>query len=155
MTWDKYFILLAQAAARKSKDPSTKVGAVVVDGENIVRSTGFNGFPRRVPDLEEDYLDREVKYRMVLHAEENALLAAARVGVPLQGCKLYCSLHPCFQCAKRIIQCGIVEVRFPVPTVEDDDAYRRWFQDMADARELMGRAGVQTRAVDMTGLQLF
>jgi dCMP deaminase len=154
MTWDQFFVLMAQTASKKSKDPSTKVGAVVVDDDNIVRATGFNGFPRGVADLARDYDNREVKYKKVLHAEENALLAAARVGVALKGCRLFCSMHPCYQCAKRIIQCGIVAVRYPMPNQDSFAAYQRWSEDMKESALLMHEAGVQCLAVEMRDVTL-
>jgi dCMP deaminase len=154
MTWDQFFILMARAASKKSKDPSTKVGAVVVDDDNIVRATGFNGFPRKVPDYPGDYENREVKYKKVLHAEENAILAAARVGVALKNCRLYCSMRPCFQCSKRIIQCGITGVYWPLPLESEREAYARWETDLREAGLLMHEAGIHMLAISMRGVDL-
>src|SRR3712207_92856 len=83
--WDGYFMVVARAVASKSKDPSTKVGALIVDPSRVIRASGFNGFPRGVLDLPERLADREKKLTMVVHAEMNAICNAARVGVPLEG----------------------------------------------------------------------
>lgn len=99
---------LAQFISRWSKDPSTKVGAVIVDSDNRVISTGYNGFAKRVSDDRSRYDDREVKYKIILHAEENAIMFANR---SLEGCSLYVTqLYPCAHCASLIIQSGIRKV---------------------------------------------
>src|SRR6185436_10597230 len=79
--WDRHFLQLCVDHARMSKDPSTRVGAVLVGPELVILASGFNGFPRGVKDTEERLNDRELKTRLVVHAEMNAVLAAARVGV--------------------------------------------------------------------------
>ena len=113
MEWDKYFFNLVDAVALKSKDPSSQVGAVIINPKsNAILSTGWNGFPRGVDDLESRYKDRDTKYKLVVHAEQNAILNAARHGIKLEGSILYVSFHPCHVCAARIIQCGIKEVYY-------------------------------------------
>jgi len=110
-SWDKYFFELCKVIASKSKDPSTKVGALIVGKDNEIRSTGWNGFARGVIDNEERYNNREIKYPLVVHAEMNAICNAARVGTPLDGCSLYVyPLFVCNECAKSIIQVGIKNV---------------------------------------------
>ena len=101
--WDRRFFDLAFYIAGWSKDPSTKVGAVVVDpGNRRIVSTGFNGFPLGVEDTEARLENREVKYEMVVHAEQNALLFAGPQAI---GCTLYVTpLPPCARCAVIIIQ---------------------------------------------------
>ena len=106
--WDRRFIALAGHVAQWSKDPSTKVGAVLVRPVDMtVISMGFNGFPRGVNDLEERYSNRPLKYKLVVHAELNAILTAKE---PLTGAHLYVTLSPCNECAKAIIQSGIARV---------------------------------------------
>jgi dCMP deaminase len=100
---------VAEEVAKWSKDPSTKVGAVIFDSSGRILSTGYNGFPRGVYDHEERYLDRETKYKFVVHAELNAILNATQ---PLTGDYLYVTLSPCSECAKAIIQSGIVSVTY-------------------------------------------
>ena len=105
--WDKRFLELAEHVAQWSKDPRTKVGAVIVDDKKRVVSLGYNGFPRGVDDDDDRYEDRETKHLFVSHAERNALDNAPR---SVEGCTLYATLKPCSECAKSIIQNGITRV---------------------------------------------
>jgi dCMP deaminase len=110
INWDEYFMGVAILASKRSKDPNTQVGACIVDSDNIIISTGYNGFPYGCSD--DDYpWDREgndTKYNYVVHAELNAILNAQ--GKNLKGAKLYVDLFPCNECAKAIIQSGISEL---------------------------------------------
>ena len=112
MDWDSYFLNIACVVRLKSKDPSTKVGAVIVGADHNIISTGFNGFPRGVLDYAWRYEDRAIKYALVEHAERNAIYNAARHGIRLEGSTLYMvgmgpPTLPCSDCAKGIIQSGI------------------------------------------------
>ena len=110
ISWDEYFMGVAKLAARRSKDPSTQVGACIVSPENIIISTGYNGMPKGCSDDEFPW-EREgadTKYPYVVHAELNAILNAN--GRNLQGSRLYVVLFPCNECAKAIIQSGIREI---------------------------------------------
>ncbi|OHC75876.1 MAG: hypothetical protein A3G18_02075 [Rhodospirillales bacterium RIFCSPLOWO2_12_FULL_58_28] len=115
--WDRRFLDLAEHISTWSKDPSTKVGAVLTHTEKRrVISVGFNGFPAGIEDSEERLGDRAVKYEMVVHAEQNAILFAGRQA---DGCTLYVTpLAPCARCAVIIIQAGIVRVVAPKPDFE-------------------------------------
>ncbi len=112
ISWDEYFMGVALLASLRSKDPNTQVGACIVDKDNRILSTGYNGFPRGCSDDEFPW-DREgepneTKYPFVVHAELNAILNAG--GRPLAGSRIYVALFPCNECAKAIIQAGIREV---------------------------------------------
>ena len=112
ISWDEYFMGVALLAAMRSKDPNTQVGACIVDSENRILSTGYNGFPSGCSDDEFPW-EREgefadTKYPFVVHAELNAILNAH--GKKLSGAKIYVALFPCNECAKAIIQCGIKEI---------------------------------------------
>ncbi len=110
ISWDEYFMGVALLAAMRSKDPNTQVGACIVDAENRILSTGYNGFPSGCSDDEFPW-DREgedTKYPYVVHAELNAILNAR--GKNLYGSRIYVALFPCNECAKAIIQSGIREV---------------------------------------------
>ena len=112
ISWDEYFMGVAMLAARRSKDPSTQVGACIVSPENIIISTGYNGMPQGCSDDEFPW-DRdgaETKYPYVVHAELNAILNAN--GRDLRGSRIYVALFPCNECAKAIIQSGIKEVLY-------------------------------------------
>lgn len=113
ISWDEYFMGVAVLAAKRSKDPNTQVGACIVDENNVILSTGYNGFPKGCSDdifpwsraAEEE---TETKYPYVVHAELNAILNAG--GKSLRGSRIYVALFPCNECAKSIIQSGIKEV---------------------------------------------
>lgn len=112
ISWDEYFMGIAVLSALRSKDPNTKVGAVIVSPDNKVISIGYNGMPRQ---LDEDKLSwnkgegLDSKYLYVCHAEFNAILNT-QVGGTLKGARLYVTLFPCNECTKAIIQTGIKEV---------------------------------------------
>jgi dCMP deaminase len=105
--WDKRFLELAEQVSTWSKDPSTKVGAVIVNDKRQVLGLGYNGFPRGVFDDPAMYADKETKYKYVVHAERNAIDNSF---ADTEGSTLYCTLYPCNECAKGIVQKGIKRV---------------------------------------------
>ena len=112
ISWDEYFMGVALLASKRSKDPNTQVGACIVDSENRILSTGYNGFPSGCSDDEYPW-ERDgdygcTKYPFVVHAELNAILNAR--GKNLTGAKIYVALFPCNECAKAIIQSGIKDI---------------------------------------------
>ncbi|MBU0593329.1 MAG: CMP deaminase [Gammaproteobacteria bacterium] len=132
------FIAIANQVAQLSKDPSTKVGALIFGPGMEVRAQGWNGFPRGVIDSEERLNDRPTKYQFVVHAEANAIANAARSGVAIEGCSLLVTaLHPCNDCAKLLIQSGIKKVYAPLPA--DDE---RWADSFEVAATMFREAGV-------------
>lgn len=108
-TWSEYFLEMAHLVASKSKDPSTKVGCVVITEDKVVAATGYNGLPRGVEDRPER-MERPAKYLWTSHAEENAVAQAARVGAKLKGGTAYVTHMPCSRCARTLIQAGIIKV---------------------------------------------
>lgn len=122
LSWDEYFMGLAHLSAMRSKDPSTQVGAVIVNDDHRVISIGYNGFPFGCNDdefpweREAAYLDS--KYPYVVHAELNAILNSHQ---SLKGCTLYVSLFPCNECAKAIIQSGIKKIVYESDKYADSD----------------------------------
>lgn len=142
--WDARFLSLAALVGSWSKDPSTKVGAVIVDHTRRVVSVGFNGFAAGVADTEERYA-RETKLRMILHAEENAITFARQ---DLTGCTIYTTpLLPCAHCAARIIQSGIARVVSPHMS-ESSPAYQRWRADFQLAQQQYKEAMVMSETVE-------
>ena len=123
--WDKRFLELAKHISLWSKDPSTKVGCVVVGEDREIRSTGFNGFPRGIEDDDGRLSDRSQKYPLICHAEENAIMHAARTGISLKNCIAYVTWPPCTRCARSLIQAGVSEIVYP-KEVEIPD---RWEAD--------------------------
>jgi dCMP deaminase len=137
--WDTRFLELATLVSTWSKDPSTKVGAVIVDDNKRVVSVGFNGFPRGVKDDFTRYEDRELKLKMVVHAEINAILFAKQ---PLDGCTLYTvPFQPCSRCAAQVIQSGIKRV----VTFESDNP--RWLDEFRTAQIMFDESGVALNSV--------
>lgn len=137
--WDKRFLDLAAHIAQWSKDPSTKVGYVVVGPDREIRSTGFNGFPRGIADSPERLTDRERKYQYICHAEENAVMHAARIGLALKGCTAYGTWPPCTRCARFLVQAGIARVVYPELTSMPG----RWTADCLAGKGILDEAGVR------------
>lgn len=143
--WDLRFIGLAQHISTWSKDPSTKVGCVVVGEDREIRSTGFNGFPRGINDDEERLTDREKKYPLICHAEENAIMHAARIGVSLKDSTAYVTWPPCSRCARSLIQAGIREIVYP----ETGKIPERWIEDFTISDSMLNEAGVAVRSIKL------
>ena len=139
--WDRRFLELAEHISTWSKDPSTKVGCVVVGEDREIRSTGFNGFPRDIEDDAERLEDREQKYPLICHAEENAIMHAARTGVSLKGNTAYVTWPPCTRCTRSLIQAGISEVVYPTGI----EIPERWEDDLGIAMGMMEEAGITIR----------
>lgn len=178
LSWNEYYVGMARLVALKSKDPSTKVGCVIVGPDREVRSTGFNGFPRGVREVgvvsrrggfddldtgrpverlaETDEVDperwaRPMKYLLVEHAERNAIYNAARVGVPLRGCRAYLNWEPapCVECAKAFIQAGVVEIFGP--DVRFPGKGRHWEETRSVADLMLDEAGVRRVRIPVEG----
>ena len=131
--WDLRFLEMARSAASWSKDPSTKVGAIIVDDDKRVISVGYNGFPKGVSD-DERLDDREEKYKMIVHAERNALLFANK---DVKNCSIYTyPFMPCSVCAGMVIQAGIKRV----VTVRNNNS--RWQKDFAVSLQMFKESEV-------------
>lgn len=138
----EFFIKMASLVATKSKDRSTKVGAVIVGPDDEVRSVGYNGFPRGVDDDVEARHERPAKYLFVAHAEANAIFNAARVGIPTKGCTLYMNFAPipCAECTKAIIQAGIVKI--VGPSVPFPGKGEQWEESLKASKEMLKEANI-------------
>ena len=145
ISWDEYFMGVALLAAQRSKDPSTQVGACIVDEEKRILSTGYNGFPQGCSDdafpWNRDESLGETKYQFVVHAELNAILNAS--GKKLAGSIVYVGLFPCNECAKAIIQSGIKEVVYLSDKYHDTPS-------MTASRRMLDAAGVKYRQIKPT-----
>lgn len=153
--WDHGFLRQAHNWALMSKDPRTRVGCIVIGPDNEPRAAGFNGLPRGIADTLERLNDREMKLKLTVHAERNAICNAARVGTALKGCTLYLAAFsteapdmlyggpPCTHCAIELIQAGIAEVvSYPFKT-----GFSNWRDDLVFARGILFEAGVRYREV--------
>jgi len=149
--WDRFFLEMARYVSTASKDPSTKVGVVLVEPDtNLVISLGYNGFPRGIEDTEERYLDRELKYKLVVHAEVNAFLSA---GNRARGSRLYVwpsfmSPPICNDCAKVFLQAGAREIVGYVVDEDKLDARQlRWKDSILLSRKMFQEAGINYRGI--------
>lgn len=132
--WTKRWLDFCEHIAQWSKDPSTKVGAVLVNHQRQVVGFGYNGFPRGVRDLESRYENKEVKYKMVVHSEANAILNA---NASVKDTTLYCTKFPCTECTKLIIQSGINKVVTRKPGGSE-----HWIKDSEYSRIMLHEAGI-------------
>lgn len=168
--WDELFIRQAMLISLKSKDPSTKVGCVIVSQDNVVLSMGFNGFPRGIHEcVTDDYnlakfnqsrppaadgqliadrWERPAKYSWIEHAERNAVFNAARHGTKLFGAKAYLNFepYPCADCTRALIQAGIVEIIGPNIPFKGKGTGVNYSLDYAHI--MCNEAGVKLRIVD-------
>lgn len=142
ISWDEYFMGVALLSAKRSKDPSTQVGACIVDKNKRIIGIGYNGFPNGCSDdnlpwsREGRFLD--VKYPYVVHAELNAILNA---NAPLQDCTIYVDLFPCNECAKAIIQSGIKQIYYICDKYADTDGVKA-------SKKMFDLAGVKYQQLD-------
>ena len=143
ISWDEYFMGIAMLAAKRSKDPSTQVGACIVSPDNIIISTGYNGMPKGCSDDEFPWgrTGEETKYPFVVHAELNAILNAN--GRDLRGSRIYVALFPCNECAKAIIQSGVKEVLYLSDKYADSPSTRA-------SKRMLTAAGVTFRQLKPT-----
>ena len=150
ISWEEYFMAVAQLSAKRSKDPNTQVGACIVNRKKRIIGIGYNGFPAGCSDdelpwgREGDFLD--TKYPFVCHAEMNAITNATN-RPDLNGATLYVSLFPCNECAKLIVQVGITEVVYLSDKYHDDDVF-------VAARRIFDMAGVTCRQLKPTATRL-
>ena len=141
--WHERFIKLAHEVSEWSKDPSTKVGCVLVKNKRVI-STGYNGFPKNISDSFDRLMDREQKYEITVHAEVNAITTAALHGVSTEEATAYITFNPCSRCASVLINAGIdsvyVSTRNDIPT--------RWLENFILASNLLAEAGVEYHTID-------
>lgn len=142
ISWDEYFMGVALLSAKRSKDPSTQVGACIVNEKNKIVGAGYNGLPAGCDDDEfpwekqGDFL--QTKYPFICHAELNAILN--NIGMDLKGCKIYTALFPCNECTKAIIQSGIKEVVYLSDKYAGTDVFKA-------SRLMLDKAGISYRKV--------
>jgi dCMP deaminase len=138
--WDKRFLDLAEHISTWSKDQSRKVGAIIVNDDKRVVSFGYNGFPSGVDDDKEERHERPVKYDWVVHAEENAIANAARIGVSTKGTTIYLNLFPCARCAGVLINSGIKKV---VVSKEPDFEDSKYGEEFKISKQKLSEAKVE------------
>ena len=141
--WDRRFLELADHVAAWTEDRNIAVGAVIVGPDLEVRATGYNGLARGIKADDDSRFDRESgeKFFWFEHAERNAIYNAARIGTPLDGCTIYINRFPCSDCARAIIQCGIVQ-RLSVPEKPAFDGKLDHSFDVSET--MLAEAGIET-----------
>jgi dCMP deaminase len=148
ISWDTYFMGIAQLSSKRSKDPKTQVGACIVSPENKIVGIGYNGFPKGISDDVFPWKDQgdflETKYPYVVHAEANAILNASQ---NLKDCKLFVTLFPCNECTKLIIQSGIKELIYVSNKDEGKD-----FQ--IASRKMLEKAQVKLRQISWESINV-
>lgn len=139
ISWDEYFMSVALLSSKRSKDPSTQVGACIVNQLNHIVGVGYNGFPTGCDDAvfpwarEGEFLD--TKYPYVVHAEQNAILNS---NATARGSRIYVTLFPCHECSKYIIQAGITELIYMEDKYENTDSIKA-------SKKMLNAAGVLMR----------
>lgn len=141
--WHKRFMEVAELVKTWSKDPSTKVGAVVVGPDREIRSTGYNGLVRGVNDNKPERLERPTKYDFFEHAERNAVYNACLIGASLKGCVIYVTSMPCPDCARAIIQSGIKMVVTHKFEADSNAPSGTWRDKLVYSEEMFREAGVE------------
>ena len=142
LSWDEYFMGMALLSAKRSKDPSTQVGACIANPDKKVVGIGYNGLPIGCSDddfpwgREGEFLD--TKYPFVCHAEQNAILNSIK---SLKNCTIYVGLFPCHECAKAIIQSGIIEVVYLSDKYQDTPSN-------AASKKMFEASGVKYRKLE-------
>ena len=138
--WDERFIRIATEVATWSKDPGTKVGAVLIYDRRII-ATGYNGFPQGILDDQVRYDKRELKLAYTVHAEVNAILNAAKNGASTNGSTLYVTFSPCVSCATSVVQAGVSTVVCPCVST----APERWRESFQMGQNLLREAGIKIK----------
>jgi len=137
--WDIRYMHLAEQVSKWSKDPKTQIGVVAVGSIGQVLAQGYNGFPRGIRDLEERYMDRETKYKYIVHGEMNAIFNASYNGVSLKESTLYVyGLPTCSSCALGVIQVGVKRVVMPDHEIPD-----RWQDSWKLTKSMFEESGVE------------
>jgi len=139
--WDYRFMELAEIIAEWSKDKNTQTGAVIVhDKENTELTVGYNGFPRGADDdTDQRRYEKPMKYMWTEHAERNAIYKAARLGININGARMYCTYFPCVDCARAIIQSGISKIYSPKP----DFNHHKWGESWTESIIMFRECGVE------------
>jgi len=138
--WDSRFLGLATLVSTWSKDQSSKVGACIVGPNREIRSVGYNGMCRGVDDEVPERHERPLKYKWFEHAERNAIYNAVSHGTSVSGCVIYVTHPPCCDCARGIIQSGIISAFWFQPSA---DMLERWANDFRITRTMFREAGVR------------
>lgn len=144
--WDRRFLNMAlNEVTQWSRDPSTKVAAVIVDPSNHIRAVSYNGFPKGIADTDERLNNRAIKYQLVQHAEANGISTCSKLGISTDGCTMAVTHLPCSTCAGLMINAGIKKVITRTPSPE---FAARWADAQKLTVDMFKEAGVQLIILD-------
>jgi dCMP deaminase len=137
--WDERFLEAAKCISNWSPDPSSKIGAIATSNENLPLAWGWNAFPRKITSIAECEVDRETKYKFVIHAEANTIYNATRGNVSLLGSTFYVyGIPPCIECAKAIIQVGAIRV----VSLARRETSQAWLDSYQESVKLFREVGI-------------
>ncbi|VVB83869.1 Cytidine and deoxycytidylate deaminase zinc-binding region [uncultured archaeon] len=143
VNWDDYFMSMVYLIAAKSKDERTHIGALIIGPDKEIKSTGYNSFVRRLNDNVPERQEKPEKYYWFEHAERNAIYNATLIGASLKGCKMYTNAIPCMDCARGIVQSGILEI-----TVDEEWNNTNAGEDLEHSRrtiQMFKEVGIELR----------
>jgi len=149
--WDIRFMQMAKEISNWSKDPSRKIGAVAIDENRRILSTGYNGFPAGIDDSFERLNDRDKKYKYVIHAEKNCIYNACLNGMSLKDSLLYVwGLPVCSECAKGVIQVGVSKVFYGYSIKDYDDSM--WLDSFQVTKSMFDEVGIEVHRINFNDL---
>jgi len=140
INFHSYFAEIVNAVSSKSKNNKVKIGAIIVNDDNVLLSSGYNSFVRNCNDDPRKLIHEKDIY--IEHAEKNAIFNAAREGIRLKDTTMYCTWYPCIECAKAIIQVGIKHV---VSLTEIEDCPIKWETSLIRGKQLLTECKVTTQ----------
>lgn len=146
--WDQYFMSMAYFVAIKSKDQSTNIGAVIVDSDNSIVSTGYNSFVRDINDDLPERQQRPEKYFWFEHAERNSIYNAAKMGSALRGCRMYTQGIPCPACMRAVIHSRISELIYHKSWHDSGFEGQKWIDEGIISRQMAKECGLKIRCYD-------
>lgn len=147
--WHVRFLRMARELSTWSKDPSKQIGVIAVGENRKILSTGYNGFPIGIEDTEERYINREEKYKYIVHGEKNCIYNACLNGISLAGSTMYVwGLPVCKECAKAIIQVGVKEVVIPELKKPGRECEVKWHDEFEVTKDLFNEVGIKITYVE-------
>ena len=144
--WNIFFMQQAQLMSTRSKDPSTKVGCIIVSPQRVVLSEGYNGFPRGIADTPERLNDRAQKYPRVVHGEANAVINAGRNGAKIVDGIVFVTQPPCPDCTKLLVNAGIREILY-IDLDESKKGIAGWRDQLSISFDMLDEAGIPHKTI--------
>ncbi len=144
--WNIFFMQKAQLMSTRSKDPSTKVGCLIVSPDRVILSAGYNGFPRGIKDTPERLNDRDLKYPRVVHSETNAIINAVRNGTIIRDAIVFVTQPPCPECTKMLVNTEIREL-LHMDLDENKKDLPGWREKLHISFDMLDEAGIPHKII--------